>query len=76
MIRWAHNRKRSTGSSEVSIGAAGGIEQSSGIAIDSAGNICPGGLTQSPNFPAIAAFQAANRGGPDAFIVKLHPEHG
>ncbi|HEY3132795.1 MAG TPA: SBBP repeat-containing protein [Acidobacteriota bacterium] len=42
-----------------------------GIAADSAGNAYVAGSTDSTNFPTMAAFQSANRGGADAFVAKI-----
>lgn len=44
-----------------------------GIGVDSAGNAYVSGFTTSTNFPTKSAVQAANRGGDDAFILKLDP---
>jgi len=43
-----------------------------GVAADGSGNIYAAGWTESLNFPVSGAIQAANRGGVDAFVVKLN----
>ncbi|HLX44891.1 MAG TPA: SBBP repeat-containing protein [Bryobacteraceae bacterium] len=44
-----------------------------GVAVDSSGNLYVTGWTEAINFPIAGAFQAANDGDVDAFIVKLNP---
>ena len=53
----------------------GGRETDDGysIAVDSSGNAYITGDTNSTDFPTENAYQAANAGGRDAFIVKLNP---
>lgn len=47
-------------------------EWANDVAVDGAGNLVIGGSTTSTNFPVTAgAFQTANRGGADAFVLKL-----
>ncbi len=50
-----------------------GQETATGIAIDAAGNAYVTGFTDSRNFPTLNALQPDNRGGFDAFVVKLGP---
>src|SRR6266513_2468011 len=48
---------------------------SSGIAVDSAGNVYVTGRTASPDFPVVNALQPSFRGGDyDAFVAKLSPD--
>jgi hypothetical protein len=55
------------------IGGSNG-ERGNAIAVDSAGNACVAGYTNSPNFPTEAALQNAFAGGnADAFVLKLSP---
>jgi hypothetical protein len=54
------------------IGGAG-QETATGIAIDASGNAWVTGFTDSRNFPTLNALQPDNRGGFDAFVVKLGP---
>jgi hypothetical protein len=53
----------------------GGSGQSAvtGLAADASGNLYVTGWTEALNFPIAGAFQAANQGGVDAFVVKLNP---
>lgn len=44
-----------------------------GVARDGLGNLYAAGWTESLDFPIAGAFQASNRGGVDAFVVKLDP---
>lgn len=44
-----------------------------GVARDNDGNLYAAGWTDSLSFPIAGALQAANRGGVDAFVVKLNP---
>ena len=48
-----------------------GADTAAGIALDSAGNAYVAGVTNSPNFPAVHAFQPAPQGSNDAFVAKL-----
>lgn len=43
------------------------------VARDGLGNLYAAGWTESLDFPIAGAYQAVNRGGVDAFIVKLSP---
>lgn len=52
------------------------LDQGSGVASDSLGFATYVGYTASTNFPTIRANQAANGGGDDIFIVKLHANSG
>jgi uncharacterized repeat protein (TIGR01451 family) len=51
------------------------IEEVSGIAVDSAGNVYLTGYTFSSDFPGVTAssIQSSNAGGRDAFVAKLSP---
>ncbi len=49
-----------------------GAETAAGIALDSAGNAYVAGVTNSPNFPAVHAFQPAPQGSNDAFVAKIN----
>jgi len=42
------------------------------LAVDGSGNLYVAGWTEALNFPIMGAFQAVNRGGVDAFVVKLN----
>lgn len=44
-----------------------------GIELDPAGNIYVAGLTFSPNFPLVNAFQTTTNGGDDGFVMKISP---
>jgi len=50
----------------------GNIEQSGGIAVDTAGNVYVTGETWSTDFPTANPFQPAMASGPDAFVSKLN----
>lgn len=50
----------------------GGTEVVRGLALDSSSNAWVVGNTQSTDFPAAGAIQAANAGSSDAFIAKLN----
>jgi subtilisin-like proprotein convertase family protein len=50
-----------------------GNERGAAIAMDAAGNTYLTGFTNSTNFPALDASQAASGGGTDAFVMKLSP---
>ena len=49
-----------------------GIDRGLRLALDSTGNLLLVGDTDSPNFPTSGPIQAANGGGIDAFVAKLH----
>ena len=49
------------------------IDWAYGLAVDSSGNVYVTGGTQAINFPTKNAFQPANGGGYDAFVVKIAP---
>jgi len=52
-----------------------GDDQGSGIAVDSAGNACVVGTTESGNFPTKNAIQPTFAGGNrDAFVTKISPD--
>jgi hypothetical protein len=53
------------------LGGSGG-DSGSGIALDSTGNACVTGGTDSADFPSANPLQAANAGGGDAFVAKLN----
>ncbi len=44
-----------------------------GIAVDAVGNAFVTGVTRSSDFSTLDPFQSTNRGGTDAFVVKLDP---
>lgn len=50
-----------------------GASAITGLAVDGTGNMFVTGWTEALNFPINTAFQAANQGGVDAFVVKLNP---
>lgn len=50
-----------------------GDDSGTGIAVDSAGNAYVTGSSDSTNLPTYSAFQSSNRGGQDAFVLKLGP---
>lgn len=51
-----------------------GVDQANGIAADSLGHAYVVGDTSSTNFPTTpGALQTSNKGGGDAFVVKLNP---
>ncbi len=50
-----------------------GMGAVTGVAVDSSGNLYATGWTEAIDFPIGGAAQAANRGGVDAFVVKLNP---
>ena len=50
-----------------------GMEIGYGIAVDSDGNAYVAGETDSTDFPMVSAFQEANAGLSDGFVVKLDP---
>lgn len=45
-----------------------------GVAVDGSGDLYAAGWTEALDFPIAGAFQAANQGGVDAFVVKLNPQ--
>lgn len=51
----------------------GGTAADSGaaVAVDAAGSVYVGGVTASPDLPAVAGFQQRNGGNTDGFIVKF-----
>ncbi|MEO8285153.1 MAG: SBBP repeat-containing protein [Chloroflexota bacterium] len=49
-----------------------GQDQSSGIAVDSSGNMYITGFTNSTNFPTVGPYQPTNHGTPDAFVTKFN----
>jgi hypothetical protein len=53
-----------------------GVDEVSGIAVDSGGNAYLAGYTQSNNFPVFAALQGASAGNYDAFVTKLNSGGG
>ncbi|MDQ3934096.1 MAG: SBBP repeat-containing protein [Actinomycetota bacterium] len=56
-------------------GISSAAEMGSGIALDGAGEVYVGGLTNAGNFPTTeGAYQTTNRGQYDAFVTKVHPE--
>ena len=50
-----------------------GSDQINGIAVDATGDAYVTGSTTSTDFPTKVPFQAANRGGGDAFVTKVNP---
>jgi hypothetical protein len=44
-----------------------------GIAVDAGGSVAVSGLTYSPDFPVLRAFQPALHGPTDAFVTRLSP---
>ncbi len=48
-----------------------GFDQANGIAVDRQGDVYVTGDTQSTDYPVRGGVQAVNRGGLDAFVVKL-----
>src|SRR5262249_23822876 len=48
-------------------------EQATGVAVDGDGNAYVTGYTESTNFKTRNAYQDANQGGSDAFVVKINP---
>ncbi len=51
----------------------GGYDYAAGIAVDGSGSAYVTGLTSSPDFPTVLAYQAASNGAQDAFVTKLAP---
>jgi hypothetical protein len=54
------------------LGGSGG-DSASGIALDSAGNACVTGYTQSADFPTVNPLQATLNGFSNAFVAELNP---
>ncbi len=52
--------------------AGNGTDSATAVAVDGAGSTYVAGWTDSINFPNASGAQAANRGGVDAFVVKLN----
>ncbi len=50
-----------------------GEDDSRGLALDAGGNVYLTGYTTSPDFPAAQAYQPANTGGHEVFVVGLSP---
>jgi hypothetical protein len=48
-------------------------EFAGGLAVDVEGNAYVSGLTMSSDFPVVNPYQAAKKGGDDAFVAKLNP---
>jgi hypothetical protein len=53
-------------------GGADGPETVNALAVDSAGNVYAGGVTQSPDFPTPSAWLGTFSGTQDGFLVKLN----
>jgi hypothetical protein len=53
-----------------------GLETSTDVVVDSAGNAYLTGNTQSSDFPTLKALQSNNGGGQDAFVTKLNSTGG
>jgi hypothetical protein len=51
----------------------GGLDEGTGISIDTARNVYVSGATRSTDFPTAAAYQNALNGNTDAFVAKLNP---
>jgi len=49
-----------------------GIDGATGIAVDNGGSVYVTGLSNSGDFPAVAALQAVNNGDSDAFVARLN----
>src|SRR5262249_14276540 len=49
-----------------------GIDSANGIRVDSSGNACVAGQTQSQNFPAVSPYQSSLKGLSDAFVAKIN----
>ncbi len=63
------------------LGGSGGTvaanEMGTAIQVDTSGNAYVAGMTSSPNFPTVNAFQSVRGGGGmDAFLSKLNPAGG
>ncbi|MGA7541144.1 MAG: SBBP repeat-containing protein [Steroidobacteraceae bacterium] len=59
------------------LGGSGSFDEALGIAVDSAGNACVTGATESTDFPTVNPYQATNRdaeglGGTSAFVTKVN----
>jgi uncharacterized repeat protein (TIGR01451 family) len=52
---------------------AAGLAMGGGIAVDSNSNVYITGGTNFTDMPVLNAYQAANRGGLDAFVAKINP---
>jgi len=50
-----------------------GEDESRGLALDQGGNVYLTGYTTSPDFPQARAYQPANTGGHEVFVVALSP---
>jgi hypothetical protein len=50
-----------------------GMGAVTGLAVDANGSLYAAGWTEALDFPIAGAFQGSNRGGVDAFVVKLTP---
>ncbi len=50
-----------------------GLGAVTGVAADGTGNLYAVGWTEALNFPIAGAYQAANNGDVDAFVVKMNP---
>ncbi|MGH9667144.1 MAG: SBBP repeat-containing protein, partial [Bryobacteraceae bacterium] len=48
-----------------------GSDSGNAVALDSFGNAYVAGVASSTNFPVLSPYQAANRGGQDAFVSKF-----
>jgi hypothetical protein len=78
IVRAYVSKLRASGSAFVYSTYLGGSsgENGNGIAVDGAGNTYVTGLTSSPDFPIVNAFQpnmGGSEGQPDAFVSKLNP---
>jgi len=51
-----------------------GSDQTSGVAVDGAGNAYLTGSTNSTNFPTVAPLQSTPGGGTDAFVAKVNAD--
>lgn len=49
-----------------------GLDAANSVAVDADGNAYVTGLTASTNFPVASPLQSSNRGGTDAFVLKLN----
>lgn len=48
-------------------------DEGNALEVDASGNVYLAGTTSSANFPVLGAYQAANGGGSDVFVLKLNP---
>ena len=55
------------------LGGSDNTDAGRGIAVDSSGNAYVTGVTFSPDFPTVNAFQDTLAGDADAFVTKLNP---